>query len=92
MPTSVLEAMAFGLPIISRPVGGLCDFFKNGKMGELIASHNPEEYANAVDKYFNNITLAKEISRSNHKYAKKHFLASSVAKNIEDTLSSYYKK
>lgn len=92
MPTSVLEAMAFGLPIISRPVGGLCDFFENGKMGELIVSHNPEEYANAVDKFLNNRTLAKEISRSNHKYTKKHFLASSVAKKIEDTLSGYYKK
>ena len=88
MPTSVLEAMAFGLPVISRPVGGLRDFFENGKMGELIESHNPQEYAEAIEKYLNNPTLEKEISAYNHKYAKENFLASSVAKAIETRLNS----
>ena len=86
MPTSVLEAMAFGLPVISRPVGGLCDFFENGKMGQLIESLNPQEYAGAIDKYLNTPTFAKETSEYNHKYAKEHFLASSVAKAIETKL------
>lgn len=31
MATSVLEAMAFGLPIITTPTGGVKDFFKKGK-------------------------------------------------------------
>lgn len=88
MPTSVLEAMAFGLPVISRPVGGLCDFFENSKMGELIESLDPKEYAVAIDKYLNNPTFAKEVSAYNHKYAKEHFLASSVAKAIETSLNS----
>lgn len=87
MPTSVLEAMAFGLPVISRPVGGLCDFFENGKMGQLIESLEPQEYADAIDKYLNTPTLAKDISAYNHKYAKEHFLASSVAKAIETKLN-----
>lgn len=33
MPTSVLEAMAFGLPIITRPVGGVVDFLSVEKWG-----------------------------------------------------------
>lgn len=86
MPTSVLEAMAFGLPVISRPVGGLCDFFENGKMGQLIESFEPQEYADAIDQYLNNPTFAKETSVYNHEYAKEHFLASSIAKNIESKL------
>ena len=87
MPTSVLEAMAFGVPVITRPVGGTCDFFENSKMGELIESLDPKEYAVAIDKYLNNPTFAKEVSTYNHKYAKEHFLASSVAKAIEARLS-----
>lgn len=86
MPTSVLEAMAFGLPVITRPVGGTCDFFESGIMGELINSLNPQEYAVAICKFLNNQILAKETSLYNHKYAKEHFLASTVAKSIEKTL------
>lgn len=88
MPTSVLEAMAFGLPVISRPVGGLCDFFENGKMGQLIESLEPQDYAAEIEKIINDPTKAKELSLYNHEYAKKHFLASMVARNLEDTLRS----
>src|SRR5690606_23699216 len=48
MPTSVLEAMAFGIPIISRPVGGLVDFFEEGKMGFLFESLDPRDYAKSI--------------------------------------------
>ena len=91
MPTSVLEAMAFGLPVISRPVGGLCDFFENGKMGQLIDSLNPEEYAEAIEIYINDKQQLKETAELNHNYAKKHFMASSVARKIEEILGLYVK-
>lgn len=89
MPTSVLEAMAFGLPIITRPVGGVCDFFENGKMGQLIESLVPQEYADAIEYYINNPKKQKETSIHNHTYAKEHFLASSVAEKIEKALAEY---
>lgn len=92
MPTSVLEAMAFGIPVISRPVGGLCDFFENGKMGQLIDSLNPQEYADEIEKYINNPSKTKAVSLYNHEYAKMHFLASSVAKRIEEALKENLKK
>lgn len=89
MPTTVLEAMAFGLPVISRPVGGLCDFFENGKMGQLIESLDPQKYATEIEDILNNTQKQKEISLYNHEYAKEHFLASSVAKNLEETLKKH---
>ncbi|MBL4902030.1 MAG: glycosyltransferase family 4 protein, partial [Desulfocapsa sp.] len=36
LPTSVLEAMAFAMPVVTRPVGGLADIVEDGKMGELV--------------------------------------------------------
>lgn len=89
MPTSVLEAMAFGIPVISRPVGGLCDFFKNNEMGELINSLEPTDFANAIEKYIINQDLTLHVSRYNHKYAREHFMASSVARNVENILKQY---
>lgn len=86
MPTVVLEAMAFGLPVITRYVGGLCDFFEDGKMGRITDSLNPEDFAKLVEPYLQDKELTKNISLYNHRYAKEHFLASKVAKQIEDIL------
>lgn len=83
MPTSVLEAMAFGLPVITRPVGGLVDFFVNGQMGEMIDSFDANDFALAVEKYLKDSVLAKNVSMFNHGYATSHFLASEVAKSME---------
>ena len=88
MPTSVLEAMAFGLPVITRPVGGLKDFFCNGKMGFISESLDPEWYADAMSKLFSEPQLMRDISLYNHAYAKKHFSASKVARQLEAILEA----
>ena len=91
MPTVVLEAMAFGLPIFTRKVGGLVDFFKNEKMGFISESLEPKDFADAMVSYLEDKDLAKTVSLYNAKYAKNHFMASSVAKQIENTLKEYIK-
>lgn len=88
MPTSVLEAMAFGLPIITRPVGGLADFFKQKKNGYLIESFKPNDFALKIEHLINSPYECKEISEYNHKYAIQNFMASNVAKFIENTIEN----
>jgi len=88
MPTSVLEAMAFGLPIISRPVGGLNDFFEEGKMGSLSGSTDAPEFAVLIEKLFEDQELMKKIGLYNHLYAKEHFMASKVALGLEKLLNT----
>lgn len=83
MPTSVLEAMAFGLPVITRPVGGLYDFFEDGKMGYLIESLEPTDFAEKIAYLMENKELMQQMSIYNHSYAKEHFLGSQVAENLE---------
>lgn len=87
MPTTVLEAMAFGLPIISRPVGGLKDFFEEDKMGYLTESREANEFAKIIDILFENSDRAETIGRFNHSYAKNNFLASHVAEKMEQSLN-----
>jgi len=84
MPNSVLEAMAFGLPIVTRPVGGIVDFFKNGKMGFITQSKDPKVFADLIEKLILDTSLRRRIGQFNHQYAKEHFLASKVAKRIEN--------
>lgn len=83
MPTSVLEAMCFGLPIITRPVGGLVDFFVDNKMGKIIDSDNPSLFSAAIEAMISEEKQLASISKYNYSFAKKHFLASEVTKELE---------
>lgn len=87
MPTSVLEAMAFGLPIITRPVGGLVDFFEEEKMGYLINSDKAQDFIKAFDILIKDKETVSRISTHNHKYATERFLASKVAPKMEQYLN-----
>lgn len=86
MPTAVLECMAFGMPIFTRNVGGLPDFFEDGKMGYITDSLDPKDFAEAMIPYIEDPELTKKIAKYNHEYAKKHFMASRVASSIENEL------
>ncbi len=89
MATSVLEAMAFGLPVIMHPVGGVKDFFVDGEMGYMIDSLAPEAYVEALRDLIKNPEKARLMSVAAHDYAVNRFLASRVAKSIEDDLIKY---
>lgn len=86
MPTTVLEAMAFGLPVITRPVGGVCDFFENEKMGFLTESKDPTVFATLIERLTGNPSLRKEIGSYNIEFAYRYFRASTVARRIEQIL------
>lgn len=83
MPTSVLEAMNFGLVVVTRPVGGIVDFFDQDNMGCLTKSVDPQEYARILDDLLANPSNIKRIGAFNHMYAKCNFMASKVAVRIE---------
>lgn len=91
MATTVLEAMAFGLPVITRPVGGVKDFFVNGEMGFLVDSLRAEDYANVIEKLIQNPSLVTNMSATNRIYALDHFVASSVCRKMENDLKKYVK-
>ena len=83
-PTSVLEAMAFGLPVITRPVGGLKDVFVDGEHGFMTESKDPRVIASLIEKIILDKDLWKKMSVDAHEYAKERFMASQVAKRLED--------
>ena len=82
MPTSVLEAMAFGMPVITRPIGGVNDFFKNGKMGYLCETTKSEEIAESIETIICDKNKICDIALYNYGYAKEHFMASIVADKL----------
>jgi len=90
MPASLLEAMAFGLPIITRPVGGIVDFFIDGEMGFLIDSFDPMDFSKKIEFLIENKLHVKNISLNNSEYAKQNFLSDKVANSFENNLMEIY--
>jgi glycosyltransferase family 4 len=88
MPTSVLEAMAFGLPVFTRTVGGLADFFTQ-KMGYITDSLDANEFAKAIEPYLNDSELYNSVSKYNREYARTHFMGSQVALSMEREIASH---
>ncbi|MDA0989288.1 MAG: glycosyltransferase family 4 protein [Verrucomicrobia bacterium] len=84
MPISLLEAMAYGLPIITCPVGGIRDFFVDHKMGTLIQDRLPETIAAAVAAWLSDPERLQTTGRYNHGYCREHFASSCLAAQLWD--------
>ncbi len=88
MPNAILEAMSFGIPIVTRPVGGLVDFFEDGKHGYLCHSSRPEEIAHHLEVLLASNDMYEKVSLYNAEYAKEHFSAALAAKRFEQLYQS----
>ncbi len=83
LPTCAIEAIAYGLPVVTRPVGGLADFFKNEEHGFITEGINPNIFANLIERLFLDKELYNKISLYNYQYAQINFLASSAVLRLE---------
>jgi glycosyltransferase involved in cell wall biosynthesis len=82
MPNALLEAMARGMVILTRPVGGISDFFEDGRMGFITESTEAGDFARLAGKCIEDQKLRNSIGAYNREYADKHFRASIVAKRL----------
>jgi glycosyltransferase involved in cell wall biosynthesis len=91
MPITIVEAMAFGLPVITRPVGAIADFFRDGEMGFLTESMDPMILAKLVERLLLAPELCERISDTNREYAMHHFSAHIVADRLRSIYQSIMK-
>lgn len=87
MPTTVLEAMAYGLPVVTSAAGGLVDFFENRKMGFMCESSCESEYLAKTRLLIVDGDLRQSISKYNRAFAQERFSASVIASHLENIYS-----
>lgn len=59
LPISILEALSYGMPVISTPVGGIPEVVKSGKNGILVEPGNKDEIWSAIKYYLDNPAYIK---------------------------------
>ena len=73
LPMSVLEAMSYGLPIVSTIVGGIPELVQPGENGFLYQPGDSDVLADGIIKLLQDQNSAMEISRKNKKKIEKEY-------------------
>lgn len=91
LPISILEAMAYGMPVISTPVGGIPEAVENGFNGFLIQPGDYKALAEKIDILANDSKLREKMGLESYKIAKERFDIKVIAKQLEDIYDNLLK-
>ena len=82
MPISILEAMSYGLPILSTPVGGIPELIKNGENGILFKPGELVGITNSINTFINDYDLGSKMGEL-AKECSKRFIPESISTQLE---------
>ena len=85
LPIGILEAMAYGHPIISTPVGGIPEVLKDGVNGVMVEPGNVGQIANAISTFVEHKELVKEYGKNSLVLVKPY-----LPESVFATLSNMY--
>jgi glycosyltransferase involved in cell wall biosynthesis len=72
-PLVILEAMAYGVPVIAANIGGIPEIIEDGKSGLLFEPGNPEDLARKMKYLWENPDLSREMGQKGCDRARQHY-------------------
>jgi len=88
LPSSVMEAMAAGLPVVGTDVNGISELVVDGETGLLVPPENPESLAAALASMLEDPALRREMGLNGRKRVEAHFDLRKTARQIEQFYES----
>lgn len=82
MPATVLEAMAYGMSVVTSAVGGLEDFFVDGEHGLLCPDPQPSTVALRLATLAADRDLRERLGLAAHAYAQRWFAPRRAAERL----------
>jgi colanic acid/amylovoran biosynthesis glycosyltransferase len=73
LPTSVLEAMALGVPVVTTAVGGLPELVIHERTGLVVAQHDPVALAEAIARLLTDTDLAVELAAAARRHVEENY-------------------
>jgi glycosyltransferase involved in cell wall biosynthesis len=83
LPISVLEAMAYGLPVVATDVGGISEAVQDGVNGFLIQPGECEKLAERIDRLATSPELRLEMGKSGYELAAGKFALPVIINQLE---------
>lgn len=83
---SIIEAMNFGLPVVTSDVRGNRDLIENGKGGYVCGANDSDKFAESIMTLANNSELRKQFGEYNKSQCDKYTLEK-VLKQLEEVYS-----
>ncbi|MCM8805080.1 MAG: glycosyltransferase family 4 protein, partial [Candidatus Omnitrophica bacterium] len=84
---SFLEAMCFGLPIVTFDVGGNKDVVENGKNGFLVKFGDINNFSKYIIMILTNENLKTNLNKNSYKILKNNFDLNNISKKL---INLYY--
>ena len=81
---AVLDAWAYGLPVVTTPVGGLPDILDDGKNALVFQPGDTEQLAKCLELLISDEELRYAISQESLKLAQTVFSAENINKQLAD--------
>lgn len=81
-PMAVLDAWAYGLPVITTPVGGIPDVAKDGENMLLFNPGDIESLSRCLEKMITDISLRSKISNASLNFAANEFNVVTINNSI----------
>lgn len=85
LPMALLEAMAWGLPVITTPVGGIPELITQGQNGLLVNPGNIQELSGSIEALIENETLRLSLGSA----ARASVLSFDIENYCSSLVSSY---
>ena len=83
LPMSILEAMAYGVPILASPVGGIPEAVEDGKDGILIAARDVDGLAHALDQLLGDAMRREQMGAHARQKIQETFSTERILPQIE---------
>lgn len=82
-PMAVLDAISFGLPIITTPVGGILDIFSDGLDAIIFNPGDIDELSNKIKLLIKNHQLRNQLSQASIRLSKTTFCLDTIVKKLD---------
>ncbi len=84
----VLDAWAYGVAVVTTPVGGLMDIVEDGISGLLYDVHDIDKLSQCLDLLMNSEELRRKIVKEADKYVDNEFSIKTITAQLDSIYSS----